>query len=458
MYIYIMAGVPDLTNYLDRIIAGQQDDTIPPVAATATVQRDANQLFDRINDLIQERERASKEREQQIKAANIAAMDAEQTRSELAEDLEMMNKINKALANSNGRLNRTQRIQLNRLIMQTISNTVTNAEIEKELEKHGSMAQKNIRDLFNALIQYYTEMASYGYERAPNILANIGSIVAGTAIIGSTILTPQVGTGGGMLMTLSSFIGPITATASGLYFLQRGGLPVQDMLQSLGAKTVDCIKGVCGQLKGKMGDIYDAGLNSLKTQLNPDYSQFKIDWDAKSGNFSVAPSDAVSVAASTASTASTAAEAGVAIDEILTVGDDEREEEVVKGITAPPNSIDSSLSKYRNFPRYEFMDDEVDEVDYDKVGEKRKYQSDSQISELTNDFGSDFDSDDENGEVTFAKRFRPDEKGGKRARKSRRNTKSIKSRKGRKGRRGRMTKKGRKHRKTLKRYRTKMRR
>jgi hypothetical protein len=453
-----MAGVPDLNEYLDRIIAGQQDDTIPPGVARAAAQREAEELFDKIDGLITDREAASKIREEQRKAAEAAAMADAQRQSELAEDLEMMNKVNRMLANSNGRLNRNQRIQLHNLIMQTISNTITNDEIKNELEANGAQAQTNIRDLFNALIQYYTEMASYGYERAPVILANIGSIVAGTAIIGGTILTPQEGTGGGMLMTLSRFIGPATATASGLYFLQRGGLPIQDMLESLGANTMRCVKAGCEALTEKMGKIYDAGLNSLKTHLNPDYSQFKIDWDASSGNFSVPPSivpsdeaSAASVAPSTASTTSTAAAAGKKITDILDVDDDVREEEVVTGLIAPANSLASSRQKLKIRRRPDFMDDEGEDVDYREVGKKRKY-GDSQISDITDDSMFDNDSDYETGEE-----FGLNEKGG-RKRKSRRNTKSRKSRKGRNVRKGRMTKKGRKHYKTLKRYRSKMRR
>lgn len=497
LYIYIMEGVSDLTENLKTIIDGQQDDTVSPEIAEAAAIASANTLFKNVYGLISNRKKASSTRQKQRAVAAAAEMSAVQRESELAEDLEMMNDVNRMLANSNGRLNRAQRIKLHKLIMKTISNTITNDEIKRELEANGSQAQQNIRDLFNALITYYTEMASYGYERAPDILANIGSIVAGTAIIGSTILTPQVGTEGGMLMTLASFIGPITATASGLYFLQRGGLPVQPMLRSLGANTIECVKAGCVALQQKIGNIYDAGINSLSTYLNPDMSQFAIGWDARSGNFSVAPSRAPSrapsVAASTASTTSTAGEAAAEIYTILNVSDVVREEEVINGITAPSNSIVSSPM----FPGAASAALPIPgsvEIPTRNKREKRDLSeafysedvnaSQGEMSALTEDgFGSQrgFDSEEDEEEeekiLPEKKRLRPlsplveedvqeeevgdavmgeDDKNG--GRKSRRNTKSRKSRKGRKGRKGRMTKKGRKHHKTLKRYRSKMRR
>ena len=505
-------SIPDLNKCLNDIINGQQNETIPPGVAAAAARRKAKKLSDTIVSIITNKQRVSERIQQQRAAAERTAMASAQRESELEENVKMMNEINNALANSNGRLNRAQRQRLHQLIMKSISNTITNKEIQEELALNGSQAQQNIRDLFNALITYYTEMASYGYERAPDILANIGSIVAGTAIIGSAILAPQVGAGDGILMTLSRYIGPITATASGLYFLQRGGLPVQPMLRSLGANTIQCVRSGCVALQQKMGDIYNAGLKSITTFVNPDYSKFTIDWDARSGNFSVAPSRApsiapsaaASVAPSTASTTSTAGAASVAIDEILDVDDDDREQEVINGITAPPNSVVSSPmfpaqgpfaqgpfppappnspgSASAAPPIPESVEIISNRKPYGKAfKEEEEEKPASQVSALTaEDFGSqgsyfgsqlsDFDPQDgehrdkrqrlpsvsEGQEENVNDVMRVD--GGKRARKSRRNTKPRKSRKGRKGRKGRMTKKGRKHHKTLKRYRSKMRR
>jgi hypothetical protein len=513
-------SIPDLNKCLNDIINGQQNETIPPGVAAAAARRQAKKLSDTIVSIITNKQRVSERIQQQRVAAESAAMASAQRESELEENVKMMNEINNALANSNGRLNRAQRQRLHQLIMKSISNTITNKEIQEELALNGSQAQQNIRDLFNALITYYTEMASYGYERAPDILANIGSIVAGTAIIGSAILAPQVGAGDGILMTLSRYIGPITATASGLYFLQRGGLPVQPMLRSLGANTIQCVRVGCVALQQKMGDIYNAGLKSITTFVNPDYSKFTIDWDARSGNFSVAPSRApsiapsaaASVAPSTASTTSTAGAASVAIDEILDVDDDDREQEVINGITAPPNSIVSSpmfpaqgpfaqgpfppappnspgsASAAPPIPG-EIWTKKTAAAAFDEREEEGQEASQgTNVSDITNegfgsqrsdigsqrsDFGSQLsDFDPEYGEHRDKRQRLPSVSegqeenvndvmrvdGGKRARKSRRNTKPRKSRKGRKGRKGRMTKKGRKHHKTLKRYRSKMRR
>jgi hypothetical protein len=472
-----MARVPDLNVYLDRIIAGQQDDTIPPGVATATAKADAELLYNEINALIDARNSASKEREQQRQEETRAEMNAAQREIERQEDINMMNNINLMLARSNGRLSRSQRIALNNLIMDTISRTITNYEIKQELGETAGLVERNIRDLFNALIQYYTEMASYGYQRAPDILANIGSIVAGTVIIGSAILTPPVGTGGGILITLSRGLGSATATASGLYFLQRGGLPIKPMLRGLGSSARQCITAGCTALINKIDKIVHAGLSSLGEYLGPDYSDFKIDYDARSGNFSVAPSRApsiASIASSTNSTTSTAEDARSAIDGVLQVSDGEKIQELMEGLTAPPNTVDSlqmfPASAPTTFRRqFEEIPDELILTGRKRDRDERDegIDPDSQVSDITvEEFGSQDDT------VKFAKRFGSEEevsdddmgegdKGGKRARKSRRNTKSKKSRKlrkGRKVRKGRMTKKGRKHHKTLKRYRSKMRR
>ena len=149
------------------------------------------------------------------------------------ENAELISKIVKALSESQARLPRKERLQLNARIIGTITNAVTTAEVNKELVETSATANNNLKQLFNGLIEYYTEMASYGYERAPDILAKFGSVIAGSAIIGSTIVASSpIQPTDNLLIFLASYLQTAITTASGLYFLQRGGLPIKQILAS----------------------------------------------------------------------------------------------------------------------------------------------------------------------------------------------------------------------------------
>ena len=314
----------------------------------------------------------------------------------------------------------SQRIAVNERIIKTITEAVTNQEVIAQLENE-SMSRENIRGLFNGLITYYTEMASYGYERGPDILAKIGAVIAGSTLIGSTIYS-QMPPSSNLLMLLGRYLTTATTTASGLYFLQQGGLPIRNMLQTVGGQTVRFLQTGCDVVKQEMNKMYGYGLDALGAYVN----NLDFDWNFEDGSVSIST---VSSADSTASTASSAAEA---IDEILSVTEEKQKEILLEEILEP--QIEGEIT-----------------INPEVVGSQLTDSQNSSISDIDRDLYGDIP-------VTNPDATSNDIDGG-RIRKSRRHVKSKQTKKGKKGRRkGRKTRKGKKHRKTLKRYKRKMRR
>ncbi|NBQ17969.1 hypothetical protein EBU24_06665, partial [bacterium] len=415
---------------------GQSDDTKTPDMSEEEAIAAAKALNDQIMGIISAKKARQARRQMAAEAAAEEEMQQVEAAQIIQENLELMNAINAALTRSNGRLNRGQRLALNKQIIQLISNTTTAIEVQNQIEEESGFVRNNVRGLFNALIEYYTEMASYGYNNAPNVLAKMGSMLAGTAMITSAIVTaPRVGSPGGILMSLSSYLGTTTIVAGGLYCLTKSGIPVLDILETLGRNTRQCITNRftsgCNIIKGKVQNMGAAikgelqrmsavSLSALGDVVSGGYADFTIDWDERSGNVSI-QKDNGSVS-SASSTQSSASEASNAIVAILDVPEEQQLASIEQGLV--PGVINT---------QYEEPLSQLSQESYGSTGP-------ISIGEY-----------DELGTMD-------DYISGGRQRKSRRQVKSRKSRKGGKGRKVRMTKKGKKHHKTMKRYRSKMRR
>jgi hypothetical protein len=224
-----------------------------------------------------------------------------------------MNQIVQSLASSQARLPRADRLRLNQQILSLITDTITTHEVNQQLQSENTMS--NIRSLFNGIITYYTEMASYGYTHAPNFLARMGAIVAGSAIIGSTIFAPSPVTQspGNLLILLSRYISSATTTATGLYFLQSGGLPVQEMLEGVGGHTINCLRTGCNIIATEMNSIWENSINSLQTFVTDD-NEYLFEWNSDTQSII-----SRRMSGSSISTTSSADSARTAIEGILNV-------------------------------------------------------------------------------------------------------------------------------------------
>ena len=413
-------SIAKLNEYLQQIIDGQEDVTRPAKQARQEQESIASALITQINQLIVDKEQKQIARQEAAEAQQLAIMDKAEAEEIIRENSELINTITRVLSESQARIPRNQRIAVNERILKTITEAVTNQEVIAQLENE-SMSRENIRGLFNGLITYYTEMASYGYERGPDILAKIGAVIAGSTLIGSTIYS-QMPPSSNLLMLLGRYLTTATTTASGLYFLQQGGLPIRNMLQTVGGQTVRCLQTGCDVVKQEMNKMYGYGLDALGAYVN----NLDFDWNFEDGSVSI------STASSADSTASTASSAAEAINEILSVTEDKQKEILLEEILEPqiegeiivePVTVGSQLTDSQN--------SSISEIDRNLYGD---------IPEIVPDTTSN-DID------------------GGRIRKSRRHVKSKQTKKGKKGRRkGRKTRKGKKNRKTLKRYKRKMRR
>lgn len=399
-----------LNTLVSNIVKGQVDDSVTASVAKTEAQHQAFALYNELMVIIDERNRELNVRQQQREQEAIASMNEEQAQQIINDNVVMVQRICNAMAKSQERLPRVQRIALTEKIERLITATVTSHDIDEQLKKDSEVIKNNIRGLFNAMITYYAEIASYGYERAPEILTNCSAIIAGAAIIGGSAVSASTTViGGNVLTMLASYFTTATATATGLYFLQRGGLPITNILQKIGGDTVECLQSGCEQIGSKISSLCKVGLETasgyLSGQIVDNLSDFQIDYDEMSQSFSIKSDSSVS---STSSTISSAESVKSGIESIISVPLEEQ--------------INSLLNNTRQIPN------EIENVDV---------PLESQLTQ--SDFG-DID-------------------GGKQ-RKSRRHMKLKRTRKGRKGRKkrkGHMTKKGRKHHKTLKRYRSKTR-
>lgn len=333
----------ELNRYLAKIIEGQEDITEPPEMATRNVRETLSTLNDQIMRLIEAKEEKQRERQRKEAEAMSAEMASAEKEQITAENLAMMNDINNLMAKTNEKLTRTQRIALNRKIMTLLNDVITTVETSEQLEQETSPIKQNVKGLFNAVIQYYTEMASYGYNHTPEVLAKIGSMIAGATMIGSAISMSHARDQAGVLIALSGYIGTATVTASGLYFLQRAGLPVSDMLQKIGSNTMQCLKSGCttisSTVKTELTKIGRQTMNALGEVLFAHFDYFTFDWIPQDDTITINTSDISldSIFANAPSTVrtstSTASEAGQSIAQILEVPPEQQLQEVIQGTT-----------------------------------------------------------------------------------------------------------------------------
>jgi len=402
-------SVEELNRYINDIITGQVDVTVDPELAVTEARTTLVTLYEQLQQIIAEKEAVAKRIIAEREQTSAVAMAEQEQETLIQENIRMINNINNAMIRAqDGRLNRQQRLELNTRIMRLISSTVTEAEIQRELERDSTA--RNIRGLYDALIQYYTEMTSYGYQRSPKVLANIGAILGGTAMLGSAVFSgSSAASPAGVLMMLSNYLGIAASVASGLYLLQRGGLNVQGFLQQTGAVTRQCIERGCKNIAeyGKQG--LTSFINVASERLNK-----LLEED---------PDSDISTQDSESSSYSTASSAGTEIRQILDVPDNQQRNEVL-GVVPPDENLTQLNFGTQSTTYNSDTKDDFNDVGFDTA---HTLNSSSTID-------------------------------GGRKRKSRCHTKSKKTKKGRKGRKHRMTKKGRKHHKTMKRHRTKMRR
>lgn len=310
-------AIDQINQYINEIINGQVDITVDPEAAASTSRQRASDLMTELNRIIAQKEQQAQERQITIAEARREEMEEVERAQIIDENIQMITAINNALARSNERLGRSDRLALNRRIQQLINDTITAAQVNEQLEAEARPLRESIRGLYNGLIQYYTEMASYGYQRAPEVLANIGSMLGGTAMIGAAVVGGGNGSPAGTLMTLANYLGTATITASGLYLLQRGGLPVQGFLESTGAATRQCIERRCQQI-AEYGVV---GLTSLMNQARERLNTF-LEQDPDSDILSQSTD-------SSDSSYSTASSASQAISRVLVVPLQQQRDEIL---------------------------------------------------------------------------------------------------------------------------------
>ena len=380
---------------------GQDDITDDPIAAASRARYDLSALGNAINELIDVRQERQLEIQRQAAEQTAAEMREIEASQIVDENIQFINAVVDAMTRSQERLGRAERRVLNSRIIKLINDSVTNSEVRRQLEEEG-IAGANIRGLFDALIKYCTAMASYTYDNSPTIISNLGSILAGSSIIAGTVCgIGSMNSGGSLLVFLSQLLQTTSSTAVGLYFLGRGGLPVQRMLQGIGATTVDCLRDTCIRVRNQGQQFMTSISQTFNEMLEAD-------------TISSESSD------SSVSTASTAGSAVTRISGILSMPEDRQ---ILLLQNGDFGDRDESL---------EGQEVVINEVDVEEPLTQPSAFGSQPIEEID----------------------------GGRKRKSRRHMKMRRTRKGRKGRRGkgRMTKKGRKQHRTMKRYRSKGRR
>jgi len=335
-------NVMKLDELVQQIVNGQVDDTKDPDISEEEAVSLANALYAQANAIIAEN--AAKQKSRQKRLGEAISMEMQQMEAEqiTRENLELIQSINKALTSSYGRLNRTQRLALNTSLHSLINNTVTSFESHEQLEYDTNQLRENVKGLFNALIQYYTEMASYGYNNSSSVLSKIGSILAGCSMLSGVITTQQTYSQGGLLISLSRYLGTTTMVASGLYCLSAGGVPIKDILETIGRNTRECItsrfSSGCNLVTGEIQKISETTLTAITYAIAGDYSNFTIDFDDSTGNISIVQDTSV---ASEKSNQSSASEASKQVSAILNVPQEQQVEQLIQTIsTNIPTSVD----------------------------------------------------------------------------------------------------------------------
>lgn len=291
------AVVARFDEYLEKLIEGQQDTTEPPRDAAAAAQiENVHSLNDEISALINQLDE------------RLARLRQEESSEIIIANTNFINDVSNTLTQHADRLTAEQRLAINNNVMAVLNGPALSAVIQNELQNGSEPVRNNIKGLLYALITYFTEMASYGYERTPEFLAKMGSVVAGTAIIGSAVMTP-IPRPGNLLILLASFLKTSSATLSGLYFLKQGGVPTDQILGKAGKESLKCLQTGCKIAANKMNELFMSGLNVLGDYVvTSDYNNFELNYDSRSN-------------ASVASSASSASSAASAIKSILDVNE-----------------------------------------------------------------------------------------------------------------------------------------
>ena len=307
-------------------------------------------------------------------------------------------------------------------------------------------------------------MASYGYERAPDILAKFGSVIAGSAIIGSTIVASSpIQPTDNLLIFLASYLQTAITTASGLFFLQRGGLPIKQILASVGGETIKCVRTGCERVTSavanEMSNMFKFGVDALGIYLTSEYTDLTFDADDMSIKSSISSriassassvssvssaSSAFSSASSAFSSASSASSAKEAIDAILNVSENVQPEILFYEMSMEGMEIDVDSQRPIS-PITNSQGSQGSQLSQGSQGSQPSQGS----QELS--FGSLYKDLSTTPDVVSPSGSQGSQEpiGG---RKSRRHMKSKRSRKGIKRRKGRITKKRKGHYRTLKRY------
>ena len=342
----------DLSSLLNKIIEGSSNDALP------SDQMDAqfNDFVTNLNQKLEELKRKKEERELKLQAIANEELRIEENKNILRENTLMIQQINELMAKSNSQIPRQIRISMTQEITNLINKTVTDQQIIQELENDAQW-RDNIKDLFNAIIVYYTEMASYTMAKSPQMLAQIGSAITGTVLIGGALYTASsYNDMGSSLLELSRFVNTATTSGAGLYFLQRSGLPIDRVIQTIGSRATECVENVCKITNNGLSTWYTIGLETLKTLINPNYDDVTLDWDARSGHVSIKGNRSVQ-SITNISTGTARSKAKLEIESILHTPEDQQvfapipeELDIYDEIEIPvesqltPDSLDSSPS------------------------------------------------------------------------------------------------------------------
>jgi hypothetical protein len=348
-----------------------------------------------------------------------------------------IDKLNQTMTHSDAKLTKEQVLELSSKVNKIISDTYLVQEITNQLseEPSGDM----LKQVFHGLIEYYVSTAYYIGEQAPEVLTNIGALLAGSAIIGATIQTSSglaSASSGDILQSLTRYLPTTTALGTGLYLLQRGGVPIEQIttqtVKKMTEKAVSCVQRGCEKL-------VELASNRLDELLKSD------DWSASSASSDSSASSASSVLS----------EASSKIKELLENA--ENQDNLKEGSTQQ-STQDSEISEL-TMPDLSqglsqgFSPRSPGSDSYFSARESSHQRRSSSPEELLSSQGTLKSGDMDSISMPSVNT----DKGGNKKRKSRRHTKFRKTKRRVKKNR-RLTKKGKKHYKTLKRYRRKMRR
>jgi hypothetical protein len=288
-----------LNDYLAQIINGQTDDSLSPEQEAAQQQQALTNLTNAIQAIIAKKEESQRRRQELKTMEETEAMRQLEAEEIARENMEMVKKITDLLASAQAVMPRKDRQLLTKKLMTAIEDTIDSVQHVNDLTVWKGYAKQ----LFNELIAYYTEMSAYTYDKSPEVLAKIGSVLAGSVIIGGTVYAASnANTNGVILLELSKYLTTTGATASGLYFFKMGGIPVKEILEDVGKNTLQCVKTSCKAATNELNKLWSLGLDTLNSYLTKkDYQQLAIEWDSASESLHFSSSSESSSSSSSSS-------------------------------------------------------------------------------------------------------------------------------------------------------------